>query len=142
MPSFFFWMLQLTSFTFNLWFLNVLKHKVRLPKVVCGNFDSVSFSLQFIFLFNKMHGFFHFKTSEFLSYSYSKVTHSFAPRPLIFYLQQEVLKFNDIFVSWSSPKLTQRQIFKLRKYTFWERQYFSVVTFVIDICLLKLTHSS
>ena len=51
-----------------------------------------------------MHGFFHFKTSEFLSYSYSNVTHSFAPRPLIFYLQQEVLKFNDIFVSWSSPK--------------------------------------
>ena len=33
-----------------------------------------------------------------------KVTHSFAPRPLIFKLQQEVLKFNDICVSWSSPK--------------------------------------
>ena len=31
--------------------------------------------------------------------------HSFAPRPLIFKLQQ-VLKFDDIFVSWSSPKLT------------------------------------
>ena len=28
----------------------------------------------------------------------------FAPRPLIFKLQQEVLKFNDICVSWSSPK--------------------------------------
>ena len=26
------------------------------------------------------------------------------PKPLIFKLQQEVLKFNDIFVSWSSPK--------------------------------------
>ena len=33
-----------------------------------------------------------------------KTTHSFAPRPLIFKLQQEVLKFNDICVSWSSPK--------------------------------------
>ena len=33
-----------------------------------------------------------------------KATHSFAPRPLIFKLQQEVLKFNDICVSWSSPK--------------------------------------
>ena len=28
-----------------------------------------------------------------------KATLSFAPRPLIFKLQQEVLKFNDIFVS-------------------------------------------
>ena len=34
-----------------------------------------------------------------------KATHSFAPRPLIFKLQQ-VLKFNDVCVSWSSPKLT------------------------------------
>ena len=33
-----------------------------------------------------------------------KATHSFAPRPLIFKLQREVLKFNDICVSWSSPK--------------------------------------
>ena len=33
-----------------------------------------------------------------------KTTDSFAPRPLIFKLQQEVLKFNDIFMSWSSPK--------------------------------------
>ena len=32
-----------------------------------------------------------------------KATHSFAPRALIFKLQQEVLKFNDICVSWSSP---------------------------------------
>ena len=34
-----------------------------------------------------------------------KVIHSFAPRPLIFKLQREVLKFNDIFVSWNSPKI-------------------------------------
>ena len=33
-----------------------------------------------------------------------KATHSFAPRPLIFKLQQEVLKFNDICVSLNSPK--------------------------------------
>ena len=33
-----------------------------------------------------------------------KTTHSFARRPLIFELQQEVLKFNDICVSCSSPK--------------------------------------
>ena len=33
-----------------------------------------------------------------------KTTYSFAPRPLIFKLQQEVSKFIDIYVSWSSPK--------------------------------------
>ena len=32
-------------------------------------------------------------------------TQSFAPRRLIFKLQQEVLKFNNIYVSWNSPKL-------------------------------------
>ena len=33
-----------------------------------------------------------------------KATYSFAPRPRVFKFQQEVLKFNDICVSWSSPK--------------------------------------
>ena len=33
-----------------------------------------------------------------------KATHSFAPRPTTFKLQQEVLKFSDICVNWSSPK--------------------------------------
>ena len=33
-----------------------------------------------------------------------KVTHSFAPRPLIFKLQQEVLKFSNIWTRWSSAK--------------------------------------
>ena len=31
-----------------------------------------------------------------------KATHTFAPKPLIFKLQQEFLKFNDIYVNWSS----------------------------------------
>ena len=53
------------SFTFNLRFLYELKHKVRLSKTACGFsvFDSVAFLLKFIFLFNKMHGLFDFKTS-------------------------------------------------------------------------------
>ena len=42
--------------------------------------------------------------NSFQNYDDRKATHSFAPRPLIFKLQQEVLKFNDICVSWSSPK--------------------------------------
>ena len=33
-----------------------------------------------------------------------KATHRFAPRPLIFKLQQEDWKFSDICMSWSSPK--------------------------------------
>ena len=41
-----------------------------------------------------------------------KVTHSFPPRPLIFKLQQEVLKFNDMCACWSSPKLIRKQIFQ------------------------------
>ena len=36
-----------------------------------------------------------------------KATHRFDPRPPIFKSQQEVLKFNDICVSWGSPKTDQ-----------------------------------
>ena len=53
------------SFTFHLRFWYELKHKVHLSKLcmwfsIC---DSVSFSLKFIFVFNKMHRLFDFKTS-------------------------------------------------------------------------------
>ena len=40
-----------------------------------------------------------------------KTTNSFAPRPLIFKLQGEVLKFNDICVSWNSLKTDLETIF-------------------------------
>ena len=33
-----------------------------------------------------------------------ELTHSFAPEPLILKLEQEALKFNNICMSWSSPK--------------------------------------
>ena len=40
----------------------------------------------------------------------------FFPIPLIFKLQKEVLKLNDICMSWKPPKkLTQRRILKTRK---------------------------
>ena len=91
------------------------------PCVAFSIFDSVSFLLKLIFLFNKMHQHFDFKTLQFLS----KPTHSFAPRPLIFKSQQEVLKFKGIYVSWSSPKAGQETIFL----KFWECQFFSIVTF-------------
>ena len=50
-------------------------------------FDFVLFSLKFLFLLNEIHGLFNFKTSTLSSK-----------------LQQEVLKFNNICVSLSSPK--------------------------------------
>ena len=34
-----------------------------------------------------------------------QATHAFAPRALIFKLQQEVLKFSSTCVSWCSPKI-------------------------------------
>ena len=49
-------------FTFNLWFLYELKHKIRLSKTVSGSFHFDSISVKFLFLF-KMHGLFEFKTS-------------------------------------------------------------------------------
>ena len=42
--------------------------------------------------------------NSFQNWNNVKATHSFAPRPLIFKLQQEVLNANDICVCWSSPK--------------------------------------
>ena len=66
-------------------------------------FDSVSFLLKFRFLVNKIHLALK-RHISFQNLNNRKATHSFAPRPLIFKLQQEVLKFNDICVSWSSPK--------------------------------------
>ena len=54
------------SFTFNLPFSYEVKHKIQLSKNVRGGFyifGFVSFSLNFIFLFNKKHGLFDFKTS-------------------------------------------------------------------------------
>ena len=50
------------SSTFNLRLLYELKYKVRLSKTVRGSFDSVSFLLKFIYLYNKMNGLFDFKT--------------------------------------------------------------------------------
>ena len=44
------------------------------------------------------------RQNSFQNYNDTKAPHNFAPRPLIFKLQQEVLKFNDICVSWSFPK--------------------------------------
>ena len=58
-------------------------------------FDFESFLLKFIFLFNKMHE---------LCKIIEKL-HTILLPDLIFKLQREVLKFNVVCVSWSSPKI-------------------------------------
>ena len=60
----------------------------------------------------KGHKFFQIKNN-------GKATHSFAPRPLIFKLQQEFGKCNNICLSWSSLKNDLQTIFfKLLKSKF------------------------
>ena len=65
--------------------------------------ESVSFLLKFTFLFSKKHGLFQ-RSSSCQNQSNIKAIHAFAPRSLIFKLQQEVLKVNDASVSWSLLK--------------------------------------
>ena len=121
-----------SQFSFNLWFLYELKYKVHLSKTVWGifYFDSVSFLLKFIFLFNKMDGLFHFEArhNSFQNKNNRKATHSLDSRPVIFKLQQEVSKFNVICMSWSSPK-TDRKFLNLENRRFLERQFFSMILF-------------
>ena len=102
-PSFFFRKLQLiTVLLFNLRFLYELKHKVGLSKTVCRIFH-----FQFRFVFIKVYVFLTKcmdsltlkRHNFFKNWNNRKATHSFVPRPLIFKLQQEVLKFNDIIMS-------------------------------------------
>ena len=76
------------SFTFNFRFLYDLKHKIHFSKTVQWIFH---FRFRFIFI-------------TVYIFVQQNATQSFAPRPLIFKLQQDVLKFNDICVSWSFPK--------------------------------------
>ena len=47
-----------------------------------------------------------------------KATHSFVPRPLIFILQKEALKFNDIYVIWRFPKTDLVTILNLENQSF------------------------
>ena len=103
------------NFTFNLKFLYNLKNSVQLSKIVC---------MIFYFWFGPvfMEGCIFVQLKEW-TLSLSKViirfkikinrksTHSFASRTLIFKLQQEVWKFNDNYMSWSSPKTTLKMNF-------------------------------
>ena len=105
MLSFFFGKLQFITIFLSYMSLYELKHKVRLSKT---GLEIFHFPVRFIlikvlFLFNKMHGLFNFKSS-FKIKIIKKFTHSFTPRPLIFKFQQEVKKFSNICLSWSCQK--------------------------------------
>ena len=68
-----------------------------------------------------------------------KAIHDFAPRPLIFKLQQKVLNFNDICVSLSSPKTDQEMNFWNLENRILRASVFSIVIFelLFDIPLLN-----
>ena len=114
MPSFFFRELQLITVLLLIWdsYVSWSTRFVSLKLYVGFSISkSVSFLLKLIFVFNNMHGFFHIiRDNCFQNGNNRKSTHSFAPKSLIFKLQLQVLKFNDICVSWSFPKLTWWQI--------------------------------
>ena len=75
-------------------------------------FDSVFFLLRFIFFLRKNMDSLTLKShNSFRNSSKRKATHNLAIRPLIFKLQQEVWKFNDIWVSWSCSETDLETIF-------------------------------
>ena len=112
-----FFLFSCHNFTFILWLLYELKHKVASFKSVCRILQ-----FRFCFVFIKVYFFkqkawtlwliipFKIKIVEKLYTRLKsctrvwKVVHALAPSTLIFKLQQEVLKFSDICVCRSSPK--------------------------------------
>ena len=103
-------------------------------------FDSVTFLLKFIFLFDKMHGLW-LKTYIIIPFKIKiieKLYTVFLPNLWFLSCNIKKLKFIDICVRWSSPKTYQEKKFLKLFLKFWERQYFSIVTFklMFDIFLL------
>ena len=97
------------SFTFNLRFLNELKHKIRLSKTVRGNFHFrfhfVLFKFMFLFskMFNEIHGLFDFIIP--FKIKIIEKPHTVLLQDLWFLnCNFEIWKFNEIFVIWSSLK--------------------------------------
>ena len=100
------------SFTFLLICDSYMSSNARLVSLkLCVGFsiifDSASFYYSLYFCLTKCMDSLTLKRhNSFQNENNRKATNSFAPKPLIFKLQQEILKFIDIFVSWSSSKLT------------------------------------
>ena len=103
MSSFFFLELQLITVLLSICD-SCMSWSARFFSVkVCWGFfifDSVLFLLKFIFLFNKKYGVFGLH-NFFQYYNNREATHTIAPKSLIFIVQQEIWKFNDICMSWN-----------------------------------------
>ena len=75
-------------------------------------FNSVSLLFKFIFLLKQKRGLFNSNFhSSFQNKINRKATQTFAPRSLVFKLQEEVSKFNDTVWVGATQNLTWRQIF-------------------------------
>ena len=110
-----------------------LKHRVCLSKFMCGIFHfqfRIVFFFYFYFCSTKcMNSLTLKRPNSFQNWNIIKVKYIFTPGLLTFKLQQEVLKFSDICVSWSSPKTElvinflkpENRIFDniLSQYNFW-----------------------
>ena len=94
-------------------------------------FNSFPFLLKLWFLFNKMCGPWFSKFP--FKIKIVEKPHTLYPRPLIFQLEQEVLKLNDICVSWSPPKTDiETNFLNLEKWSF-ENVSFSNSHFKINV---------
>ena len=109
MSSFFFLELQLITVLLSIcdscmsWSARFFSAKVCWGFFI---FDLVLFLLKFIFLFNKKYGVFDLH-NFFQYYNNREATHTIAPKSLIFIVQQEIWKFNDICMSWNSLNTVQ-----------------------------------
>ena len=110
------------SFTFKLRFFYGLRHKLRLSKTVWD--FSFSFPFRFCwslyFCSSKCMDSLTFKCHNTFKIKVIEKPHTFLLPDVWFLLQQKVLKFNDICVSWCCPKLTWLQTLKPRKSKLWE----------------------
>ena len=109
MPSFFFRELQLITVLVLIcnFYMSWRTRFVSLK--LCAGFsifDSVSFWLKFIFFCSTkcMDRLTLKRHNSFQNQNNKKAIHSFDPRSLVFKLRQEVLKFSNISVNWTSLK--------------------------------------
>ena len=105
------------------------KNKICISESVCGIFH-FSFRFAFSFCSTKSVDFLTLKPhNSFQNENNRKAIHAFAPRPLIFKLEQEVLKYSDIRQLECPKNWPREECFKLRKLKFRARQFFTIVTF-------------
>ena len=118
------------SFTFNLGFIYELKHKFHFSKTVYGIFH-LRFSSVFIILhiFVQQNAWTLWVQNVIIPFKFKIIE---KPNTILLInlwflsCNKKFFKFNDIFVSWSSPKPRDKFCI-LRKSKFSERQFFSKV---------------